>query len=137
MSVPSYLRKENKVKFLDDARLLVKHTLTKCTTESNFAKRYRWCVTQNIVNSALEMYSNIRKANAVFVNTAEDYKLRRNYQKRAYAETDSLLGLIDIAYEQFNKLTSEEIKHWVTLVRNAQCSLKNWIESDTKKYAGL
>lgn len=135
MSVPSYLRKENKVKFLDDVRILVKHTLKKCTTESNFAKRYRWCLTQKIVESAVEMYANVRRANSIFVSTNKDYELRRHYQKKALAETDALIGLIDIAYEVFGKLTSQEIEHWVLLVRNAQTSIKSWIESEQKKYA--
>ncbi len=137
MSKPSYLREVSGVAFLDDTRLLYKHTLIKCTNENNFAKRYRWCVTQKIIESASEMYANVRKANSVFVKTAKDYELRRSYQKRALAELTALIGLIDISYEVFQKLESDEIKYWATLCDNARKSVKNWIENETRKYEGL
>lgn len=137
MSKPSYLRDVSGVSFLDDTRLLYKHTLIKCSNETNFAKRYRWCLTQKIVESATEMYANVRRANSVFVKTARDYELRRNYQKMAFAELNALTGLIDISYEVFTKLTSKEIKHWTMLCDNARNSLKNWIDNETRKYGGL
>ena len=80
------------VSFLDDTRILYKHTLIKCSNEGNFAKRYRWCLTQKIVESATEMYANVRRANSVFVKTARDYELRRNYQKMGLQNSMHLLG---------------------------------------------
>ena len=137
MSKPTYLQDVSKIKFLDDTRLLVKHTITKCTNENTFAKRYRWCITSKIVDSALELYSNVRRANSVYVKTAKDYELRRAYQKRAIAEVDALLGLIDIAYQQFPKFTGDELEYWVKLAKNCLNSLKNWTDSEAEKYKGL
>jgi len=137
MSKPSYLREVSGVSFLDDTRILYKHTLIKCTNENNFAKRYRWCLTQKIIESATEMYADVRRANSVYVKTAKDYELRRLYQKKALAELTALTGLIDISYEVFTKLDSGEIKHWITLCENAKKSIKNWIENETRKYGGL
>ena len=137
MSKPSYLRDVSGVSFLDDTRILYKHTLIKCSNEENFAKRYRWCLTQKIVESATEMYANVRRANSVFVKTSKDYELRRMYQKKAFAELTALTGLIDIAYEVFNKLSSKEIKYWIELCENAKKSIKNWVDSEARKYEGL
>ena len=137
MSKPTYLRDDTNVPFIRDTRLLLKHTIIKCSNETNFAKRYRWCVTQKIAESATEMYANMKKANSIRVRTAKDYELRRYYQKKAFAEVVSLTGLIDIAYEVFSKLDSDEIKYWTGLCANAATSLKNWIDSDYKSYKGL
>lgn len=137
MSKPSYLRDVSGVSFLDDTRILYKHTLIKCSNEGNFAKRYRWCLTQKIVESATEMYANVRRANSVFVKTTKDYELRRTYQKMAFAELTALTGLIDISYEVFQKLDSNEIKYWVGLCDNCKKSLKNWMDAETRKYEGL
>lgn len=137
MSKPSYLREVSGVSFLDDTRILYKHTLIKCSNENNFAKRYRWCLTQKIVESATEMYADVRRANSVFVKTAKDYELRRTYQKKALAELTALTGLIDIAYEVFGKLDSGEIKYWTELCERAKKSIKNWIDNETRKYEGL
>ena len=135
MSKPTYSRDTSDVPFLDNARILVKHTINKCSNEDKFAKRYRWCLTQKIVESAVEMYANVKRANSVFVKTAKDYELRRHYQKKAYAEVTALTGLIDIAYEVFQKLDSDEIKYWTKLCVNCSNSIKNWIEAEIKKYA--
>lgn len=137
MSKPSYLREVSGVSFLDDTRILFKHTIIKCSNEANFAKRYRWCLTQKMVECATEMYANVRRANSVFVKTAKDYELRRMFQKKALAELTALTGLIDIAYEVFGKLTSPEIKHWTELCDKARNSLKNWLDNETRKYEGL
>ena len=77
MSVIKAKRQEGKLSVLVKAREMCVYTITVCKNEKNFPKRNRWILTQPIVSEALEIMSCIRRANAVNVETKEDYIYRR------------------------------------------------------------
>ena len=133
MAVVKSKRGENELDVITKSRELAVYTVKVCTNEKNFPKRYRWCVTNKIVESATEIHRNIRKANEVFVKDNSDYLLRKKYQNKALAEIGGLLGDMDIAFELYG-VDDKRMFHWTGLVINVQVLLRNWKKSDDKRF---
>lgn len=136
MSVPKHLRREGKFAVITNAEALVKYTLEITSNEKNFPKRYRWCLTSKIVDTTVEMFSDLVKANTVMVTTKEDYILRRHYQVKALSEIGSLLGLMQIAYDVFG-IDSDRAEYWTRLVINEQVAIREWKKSDNERYKDI
>lgn len=133
MSVPKTLRGESKLQVFAVSMKLTSHTLQIINNEKVFPKRYRWCITSKIADSAVNILNCINKANSVYVTTDEDYKLRRSYQKQALAETYALMGMIDIAVTTF-KLNGNKVEYWSSLLIETQNAIRNWAGKEAKKY---
>ena len=133
MAVVKSKRGESELNVVTNSRKLAVYTIKICTNEKNFPKRYRWCVTNEIVKNTNIIHSNILKANSIYVKDESDYKLRKRYQNIALAEIGSLLGNMDIAYELFN-ISDKRMFYWTGLVIDVQNLLRNWKKSDTKRY---
>ena len=97
MSVVKSKRGESDLAIINKSRELAVYTARICSNEKNFPKRYRWCITSKIVSDSFDIYSNIRKANAVFVKIETDYNIRRQCQDNAIGSIDSLLGNMGLA----------------------------------------
>jgi len=80
MSVVQSKRGQGELEVLTKARELATYTIKICTNEKSFPKRYRWCITNKIVENAIEINSNIGKANDVYVTDGEDYRLRKVFR---------------------------------------------------------
>ncbi len=96
MSVVKNKRTESALEVVTRARELAAYTIKICSNEKSFPKRYRWCITGKIVDSVIEINNYINKANAIFVKTNEDFKIRRDFQIKAISETYGLLTMMDI-----------------------------------------
>lgn len=134
MSVPVPLRGKSGLTLLYLVMKLASYTLNIVNSEKRFPKRYRWCITSKIANSAVEILNNVNMANEVYVVTKEDYKLRRRYQKIALCETRSLLGMVDIATTTFNLQPSEK---WVDMIKEVKNKIQQWVENDAKRYKDI
>lgn len=136
MSVPASKRGVGRLEIITKARELKRYTLQICTNEKNFPKRYRWCVTNDIVKETNDMCRLIVSANAVKVETIND-KLRRNErQKQAYELTEVLLEDIDTAYTFFH-LDSDRVEFWTSQIVNIQTLLRSWMRSDAERYLNI
>lgn len=133
MSVLKSKRGESKLAVITKACDLATHTVKICSNEKVFPKRYRWCITSKIVDTALDIHANAIKANSVYVSVQEDYALRRQFQNRALSQTYSLLSLMDIAYNTFN-IESGKIEYWTGLVLETQALIRKWRNSDAERY---
>lgn len=133
MAVVKSKRGENELDIITKSRELAVYTIRICTNEKNFPKRYRWCVTNEIVKSANIIHSNINKSNEVFVKDRSDYELRKRYQNIALAEIGSFLGNMDIAFELFG-VDADRVFHWTGLVIDVRTLLRNWKKSDDKRF---
>ena len=132
MAVIKAKRKEGELEVLVKAKELCKYTLDMCKAEKHFPKRDRWILTQKIASEAIDTYGCIRKANAIRVTERCDYELRRTYQMEAYAHTDTLLGLIEIASVMDNVCINAE--HWTGLADEVQKRMLGWRKSDRERY---
>lgn len=136
MSVVKSKRSQSRLEVITKARELAAYTIRICGNEKNFPKRLRWCITNKIVSDAVDIHSNIRRANAIFVKTRADYEVRRKCQVNAIGDIDSLLGNMDIAYATFG-IDDDRIDYWTGLVIDIQTLLRNWIKSDYERYKNL
>lgn len=134
MSVDTAHRNESKLKVLTSAITLCSYTLTVCKNEGVFPKRNRWILTQKIVNEATDIVSNIRRANAVRVETPNDYAYRRSQQIEAYGRCEALLTLIDMAKANLN-VDADRVKRWTGLAKEVEDLLNKWKNSDAKAAA--
>lgn len=133
MSVPEGKRTESKLAVQTKAIELADYTITICSNEKYFPKRYRWCLTNKIVDTATDIMSDINTANSIYVSTKGDYELRRQFQTRALAYTARLLGLMELAYIKFN-ISDKRIKHWTQLAIDVRELIKKWRKSDNYRY---
>lgn len=89
------------MRVITKAHELAEHTIRICGNEKNFPKRYRWCLTAKIVDSAVNINSYLEKANSINVRTDYDYEIRRGYMQKALAECFSLHNLMGLSYDIF------------------------------------
>ena len=68
MSVVASKRGEGKLLVLTKANELAVYTIRICSNERNFPKRYRWCITAKIVDSAMDISNYANMANSVMSN---------------------------------------------------------------------
>lgn len=147
MAIPKSKRTTTPLSVLVEADTLACYTILICTDEKRFPKRYRWCLTKQIIESAVQIKMHIAKANAVYVNDAESTKLRRTYQQEAVADIAALSATMDTAFRLFSGLrhidTAEKPKKciniatWTAQLDKVKSLLLAWKKSDTEKYKSM
>lgn len=133
MSVVKSKQSEGKLLVVTKSRALAEYTLRICANEKNFPKRYRWCLTAKIVDSAMNISNGVNMANSVYVRDETDYMLRKRYQTQALAETYVLLSMIDIAYHAYN-LETARVEYWARLIYDVQNLIRNWRKAEIEKH---
>lgn len=137
MSVRKSERTEGKLSVLLAARNLCVYTLTICKNEKSFPKNQRWLLTSKITAEAVDAFTCIRRANAVYAKDGQmsdvDYNYRRSQQIEAHGHIHALLSLIDVAYEM-NNIDSNRIAHWTALAVDTDSKLTTWARSDSKRF---
>lgn len=134
MSVVKSKRGIGKMLVVTRANELAVYTIRICSNEKNFPKRYRWCITNKIVEAAVSINNCIVAANSIYVANGDTYalELRKQYQTKALSETYALLSMIDIAYRIFG-IESDRVEFWVKLVCEVQALLRSWRKSENKQ----
>lgn len=72
MSVVQSKRGEGQLLVLSKANELSVYTIKICSNEKNFPKHYRWCITNKIVDAAIDISNDANMANSVFVKDSSD-----------------------------------------------------------------
>lgn len=132
MSVVKSKREETELTVITKANNLAKYTINICSNEKNFPKRYRWCITAKIVESAIAISNSIIKANSIYVENAGDLEFRTRLQKEAISETYAMLSMIDIAYVTFG-IESSRIENWTKMIVEVQNLLRGWKKADKNR----
>lgn len=138
MSVTVDQREEGKFSLATKAEYLARYTIEITANESVFTPEYRKQVTDDIVETAKNIYLGIREANDVNVRVGtvfhlEDYMERNRLQREALRNCKRLLYLIDIAHRIFH-LSSKRVKYWGKLVKSVKDRVYGWIDDDTVRY---
>lgn len=107
-----------------------------CGNEKVFPKRYRWCITNKLVDTLLEMGKDIKIANGIKVVDSNDYALRKSYQTRALAATYAIFNLMDVAYGIF-EIEDSTIDYWTGSMLEVQTLLRNWRTADIERYKNI
>ena len=131
MSVVESKREEGELRALTKARELAVYTIRICCNENNFPKRYRWCITNKVVETALLINLYIEKANSVRLKNATEVEIeaRRKYQTIAIAETYAMTNLISISRDLFG-LKGDKVEHWTRLVKSVRTLARAWKNSE-------
>lgn len=136
MSVPKSKRSTSDLEVITKSYELAAYTIHICSNEKHFPKRYRWCITNKIVETAIEISKYALCANSIYVgNDSEAYDLRRRYQTIALTDTYALLSLMQIAYRTF-AIEGDRIDYWTGLVLEVQRLLRAWKQADGRRYKG-
>lgn len=133
MSVPLSKRGKQKMAVLIKSGELAVYTIKICSNEKNFPKRYRWCLTAKVVDSAVSIDTYATEANAVFVTNADEYRYRRLCQDKAIAQCNVLLSLIDVSLRAFG-MEADRVEYWTGLIKDERTLLREWKRSDQERY---
>lgn len=133
MSVPELKRDIEELPVITKGRAFLARTVKVCANEKNFAKRDRWCFTQNIPQLAVHMYCSCRKANRVRVESVADAQMRLGYWKEALSDADALQGLIDLCQE-LSTMPIRKIQSWSVELESVQRLIEGRIKSDKRRY---
>ena len=134
MSVVSGLRGEGDLKVITESGKLCDYTLQITSTEKHFPKRYRWSITNRIVQLTLDIDDHLIHANSIYVSSEEDSARRQRHQLEALELTYVLLRTIDRAYRRFG-VGSFNVEHWTGLIKELQRLIRGWYTKDKKRYA--
>lgn len=147
MAIPKSKRSTTPLSVLVEADTLACYTILICTDEKRFPKRYRWCLTQQIIESAIQAKMHIAKANSVYVNDTESAKLRRTYQQEAIADIAALSAAMDTAFRLFSGLRHIDVVEkpkkriniatWTNQLGKVKSLLLAWKKSDSEKYKSM
>ena len=136
MSVVSGLRGEGDLKVITESGKLCDYTLQITSTEKHFPKRYRWSITNRIVQLTLDIDDHLIHANSIYVRSEEDSARRQRHQLEALELTYVLLRNIDRAYRRFG-VGSFNVEHWTGLIRELQRLIRGWYNKDKERYANI
>lgn len=119
---------------LRQADWLVKETLQMLCREKTFPRRMRWLIGEPIADLANKYHSCIMTANAIRVETREEFIERHKIQTLGLAYLWSLnvkMGLAQVVLD----VDPNKFEPWAKLFNDADRYTKNWISSDTKRYS--
>lgn len=133
MSVVKSKRKESALQFLDTASQLHIYSIKQCV---KFPKRYTFYVSQNISDTASEILKCVKSANSIFPTNVHEMQVRRDYFLRAYAETQSLISLINDAKELFD-ISGTAMTGWMELIQTELKLLRGIMKTDKQRYGKI
>ncbi|MBR2259739.1 MAG: hypothetical protein IJ899_20850 [Blautia sp.] len=120
---------------VDRAAKLAAHTITICANPKIFLPEYQH-ITQEIVNTSVEIYKDAWTANNIVVKIPDDWITRRRMQLLAISKCNALLALIGLAKMLYH-LRSKKVKCWATMTIETRGLLRKWHEADRKRYGDL
>lgn len=131
MSVPASLRSESKLEVIIQARSLASYTINITKNQKTFPPEYNNGITNNIIETATNIYMNCWTANNIYVNSVEDMQERLWLQEKACNDCNNLLALIQLAQPIFH-LKTKRIKFWGSKTIEVRNKIRKWNESDKK-----
>ena len=130
MSVIKSKRGESSAEFVDNARKLEIFTIQKC---SKFPKRYRFSLSEKIINIATDVYTNVATGNSIHISNFNEYELRRNSFSAARHSLQAMVGLIELSDEVFG-IKANVMEEWMRMIDKELRLLQGVIRSDKKRY---
>ena len=134
MSVVSGKRGEGELKVITVSSNLCDYTLQITSNEKHFPKRYRWNITNRILQITFDIDDHLIYANSVFVRDGDGSLLRRQtHQLEALELTNVLLRNIDRAYRRLG-IDSDRIEYWTGQIKELQRLIRGWYRKDKERY---
>lgn len=142
MAVYKSQREESLVgylKYSHDLRLITMRIVKK------FPTSYRWIFTNNVLDLAVEIFTNCIKGESIKIDLRvdeEDFKIRHEYFMKAKSACEALLGEITFAYElshegnnffEGKKEYSKKFQRWSEVAVQCLDSITHAIEIDNRR----
>lgn len=136
MAVPVSERREGKMEVFVKALDLALYTLNITKNEKIFLPEYQHQLTNDIVETAKNIYIDAWEANDVRVVTTDDWVERRHLQLKAVRGCNRLLALMGIAKTAFH-LRNKRVEYWTGKVLYTRELIRKWNKSDSKRYSKI
>ena len=137
MSVVAGKRGEGDLKVITVSGNLCDYTLQITSNEKHFPKRYRWNITNRILQITFDIDDHIIYANSVYVRPEDGSLLRRQtHQLEALELTNVLLRNVDRAYRRLG-IDSGRIEFWTGQIKELQRLLRGWYRKDKERYEDI
>ena len=126
-------REVGKYDSVEKAKELAGYVIRITMNEKKFPKRYRFTVTEKIINRAIFIVDNLTMANELFPNTSLELDKRIIYMKEARAACRALLLLVEIAANAFS-VSASTFKELTENTKELRKHITAWIESDKNRF---
>ena len=134
MSVVKSKRSQSQLEFLQTARNLQIFTVQKCV--NTIPKRHTFYIGQGLAESAASVYRNVKRGNSIYPLNQHEVQMRRDFFLRAYAELQSLVSQIEVAYELIR--FDEKILHeWASLISSEMKLIQSVMKKDRERYKNI
>jgi len=134
MSVVAGKRGEGTLKVIVVSGDLCDYTLQITSNEKHFPKRYRWNITNRILQITFDIDDHLVHANSVYVREDDgSLQRRQTHQLEALEMTSVLLRNVDRAYRRLG-IDSRRIEFWTSQIKTLQRLIKGWYIRDKKRY---
>ena len=116
---------------------LCDYTLQITSNEKHFPKRYRWNITNRILQITFDIDDHLIYANSVYVRPEDGSLLRRQtHQLEALELTNVLLRNIDRDYRRLG-IDSDRIEFWTGQIKELQRLIRGWYRKDKERYESI
>ena len=137
MSVVAGKRGEGELKVITVSGDLCDYTLQITSNEKHFPKRYRWNITNRILQITFDIDDHLIYANSVYVRPEDGSLLRRQtHQLEALELTNVLLRNIDRDYRRLG-IDSDRIEFWTGQIKELQRLIRGWYRKDKERYESI
>ena len=137
MAVVAGKRGEGELKVITVSGDLCDYTLQITSNEKHFPKRYRWNITNRILQITFDIDDHLIHANSVYVRPEDGSLLRRQtHQLEALELTNVLLRNIDRAYRRLG-IDSDRIEFWTGQIKELQRLIRGWYRKDKERYESI
>ena len=134
MSVVKSQRSQSQLEFLRTARSLQVYTIQKCV--NTIPKRYTFYIGNGLAESAAAVYQNVKKGNSIYPLNQHEVQVRRDYFLRAYAELQSLVSQIEVAYELL-RFDEKILQEWASLINSEMKLIQSVMKKDRERYKNI
>ena len=118
---------------LQKAKELAGYTIRITSNEKNFPKRYRFTVTEKIINKSLFIFDSLMMAYEIYPNDRIEFEKRILYEKEARAACRSLLTMMEVAANAFD-IKAGTFEHWTEKAVDLRQHITGWIKSDVNRF---
>lgn len=136
MSVYASKRATCELKVILDVEDYCADVIRSCSKETSFPKRYRWCVTNDIIDLSVGTLNLLCNANDVVVYNEASLLLRRQYQTEAINTLKRLKNLLHVA-NRIHKVDFRTITRLLESNIQLQHKIVAWSRSDKMRYDSL
>lgn len=136
MSVLASKRDQSTLEFYHTMLVAFKKIATFVMSDKHVPKKWRFTISNPIIDLCQEILDNIVSANSVYVKTKQDALMRNRYQRAAINGVHKLTHRIQYMIEILN-VFDDSLQPIAELLEKELTLLNAWKKSDEERYKSL